>query len=197
VLRRRIVIGLAARAELQAVERATGGWGLSLHFFRVPWIMDGPWYQTWLTSFVLLVLFFLYGMWYGLVFRRWSMPGLVAFIARPGAGDTRCRRGGVDDRQLARRRALLRHADGTGADRRAGRARRCAGTRRVHQHSPGHRLTAGSRAGGQAAGSTMTFRPVRAAAAAIASGAPARPKRPVTSEASSTWPPVASLIARG
>jgi hypothetical protein len=43
--------------------------------------MDGPWYETWLTSFVLLVLFFLYGMWYGLVFRRWSVPGLVAFIA--------------------------------------------------------------------------------------------------------------------
>jgi len=43
--------------------------------------MDGPWYQTWLTSFVLLVLFFLYGMWYGLVLRRWSLPGLVAFIA--------------------------------------------------------------------------------------------------------------------
>jgi len=66
---------------LQAVERATGGWGLTLHFFRVPWIMDGPWYQTWLTSFVLLVLFFLYGMWYGLVYRRWSVPGMVAFIA--------------------------------------------------------------------------------------------------------------------
>jgi hypothetical protein len=66
---------------LQAVERATGGWGLALHFFRVPWIMDGPWYQTWLTSFVLLVLFFGYGMWYGLVYRRWSLPGLVAFIA--------------------------------------------------------------------------------------------------------------------
>jgi hypothetical protein len=60
---------------LQAVERATDGWGLSLHFFRVPWIMDGPWYQTWLMSFVLLVLFFLYGMWYGLVFRRWSSRG--------------------------------------------------------------------------------------------------------------------------
>ncbi|MGN6172175.1 MAG: hypothetical protein ACTHPS_04400, partial [Streptosporangiaceae bacterium] len=75
-----VVYGLGLTV-LQAVERATGGWGLSLHFFRVPWIMDGPWYQTWLTSFVLLVLFFLYGMWYGLVFRRWSMPGLVAFIA--------------------------------------------------------------------------------------------------------------------
>ena len=52
-----------------------------MHFFRVPWIMDGPWYQTWLTSFVLLVLFFLYGMWYGLVYRRWNVPGLLAFIA--------------------------------------------------------------------------------------------------------------------
>ena len=52
-----------------------------MHFFRVPWIMDGPWYQTWLTSFVLLVLFFGYGMWYGLVYRRWNLPGLLAFIA--------------------------------------------------------------------------------------------------------------------
>jgi hypothetical protein len=63
------------------VERATNGWGLNLHYFRVPWIMNGPWYETWLTSFVLLVVFVLYGMWYGLVFRRWSVPGLVSFIA--------------------------------------------------------------------------------------------------------------------
>ena len=68
------VYGLALTV-LQAVERATAGWGLGVHFFRVPWIMDGPWYQTWLTSFVLLVLFFLYGMWYGLVYRRWNVPG--------------------------------------------------------------------------------------------------------------------------
>jgi hypothetical protein len=66
---------------LQLVERATNGWGLKLHYFRIPWILDGPWYETWLTSFVLLVAFILYGMWYGLVFRRWSLPGLVAFIA--------------------------------------------------------------------------------------------------------------------
>jgi len=66
---------------LQAIERATGGWGQAMHFFRVPWILDGPWYQTWLTSFVLLVLLFLYGMWYGLVYRRWNVPGLLAFIA--------------------------------------------------------------------------------------------------------------------
>src|SRR5262252_8431860 len=65
---------------LQAIERATGGWGQGVHFFRVPWILDGPWYQTWVTSFVLLVLFFLYGMWYGLVYRRWGVVGLTTFV---------------------------------------------------------------------------------------------------------------------
>jgi len=75
-----IAYGLALTV-LQALERASGGGGSSLHFFRVAWIMDGPWYQTWLTSFVLLVLFALYGVWYGLVSRRWNVPGLVTFIA--------------------------------------------------------------------------------------------------------------------
>ena len=75
-----VVYGLGLTI-LQAAERATNGWGVSLHFFRVAWIMDGPWYQTWLTSFVLLAAFFLYGMWYGLVYRRGSLPGLVTFIA--------------------------------------------------------------------------------------------------------------------
>jgi hypothetical protein len=75
-----VAYGLALTA-LQALERASGGWGLSLHYFQVPWIMDGPWYQTWVTSFVLLVLFFLYGMWYGLVYRRWNLFGLLTFAA--------------------------------------------------------------------------------------------------------------------
>jgi hypothetical protein len=78
-----LALGLANGLVLtaaQALERASGGWGSSLHFFRVPWIMDGPWYQTWLTSFVLLVLFFLYGMWYGLVYRRWNVVGTVSFV---------------------------------------------------------------------------------------------------------------------
>lgn len=66
---------------LNLVEGATGGWGLELHFFRVPWLLDGPWYLTWATSFVLLVLLFLYGMWYGLIYRRWNIPGMVVFVA--------------------------------------------------------------------------------------------------------------------
>ncbi len=65
----------------QAVERATGGWGLTMGFFRVPYILSGPWYLTLLTSFVLLTLFFVYGMWFGLVFRRWSLVGVAAFAA--------------------------------------------------------------------------------------------------------------------
>jgi hypothetical protein len=68
-------------AGLQAIERATGGWGLSITFFRVPYVLDGPWYATWLTSFVGLSALFVYGMCYGIVNRRWGMLGLLAFFA--------------------------------------------------------------------------------------------------------------------
>jgi hypothetical protein len=70
-----------ALAMLEGLERTTAGWGNAVHFFRVPWLLAGPWYETWLTSFVLLVCFWLYGMWCGLVYRRWSLPGLSVFFA--------------------------------------------------------------------------------------------------------------------
>ncbi|MGH3095194.1 MAG: hypothetical protein ACRDMV_04245 [Streptosporangiales bacterium] len=66
---------------LQAIERATGGWGIAMHFFRVPWILDGAWYLTWVTAFVLLMLVFAYGMWFGLISRRWSVTGVLTFAA--------------------------------------------------------------------------------------------------------------------
>jgi len=47
----------------------------------VPWLLDGPWYLTLLTSFVFLVLMFLYGMWYGLIYRRASVLGVIVFGA--------------------------------------------------------------------------------------------------------------------
>ena len=74
------VYGLAL-AVLQVIEQATGGWGVGLHFFRVAYILPGPWDLTWLTSFVGLALVFIYGMWSGLVYRRWNLLGLLAFIA--------------------------------------------------------------------------------------------------------------------
>lgn len=66
---------------LQVIERASGGWGSRLQFFRVPYLLSGPWYLTWLTSFVGLLLMFVYGSWYGLAFRRWNIFGLLVFIA--------------------------------------------------------------------------------------------------------------------
>jgi hypothetical protein len=77
------VYGLAL-AVLHVIEQATGGWGVGLHFFRVAYILSGPWYLTWLTSFVGLALMFIYGMWFGLVYRRWDLLGLLATIAALG-----------------------------------------------------------------------------------------------------------------
>lgn len=66
---------------LQVAERATGGWGVSMDFFRVPYILNGPWFLTWLTSFVVLMLLFVWGIWFGLIYRRWNITGTWLFVA--------------------------------------------------------------------------------------------------------------------
>ena len=66
---------------LQLIERGTGGWGLNLHFFRVPYLLSGPWYLSWLSSFVGLALMAAWGNWFGIVYRRWNLAGLMSFIA--------------------------------------------------------------------------------------------------------------------
>ena len=75
-----VVYGLALTV-LQLIERGSGGWGLNMHFFRVPYLLAGPWYLSWLTSFVGLALMLAWGMWFGLVYRRWNVVGLLSFIA--------------------------------------------------------------------------------------------------------------------
>ena len=74
------VFGLALTI-LQLIERGTGGWGLKMHFFRVPYLLAGPWYLSWLTSFVGLTLMLAWGIWFGIVYRRWNLAGLLSFIA--------------------------------------------------------------------------------------------------------------------
>ena len=74
------VYGLAVTV-LQLIERATGGWGLHLHYFRVPYLLAGPWYLSWLTSFAGLALLLAWGMWLAIIYRRWNLPGSLAFIA--------------------------------------------------------------------------------------------------------------------
>lgn len=81
-----LVVGLCAvyaamLTVLWWVEGLTDGWGMKLHFFRVPWILDGPWYQVLLTNFVLLSLVFLFGLWSGLIYRRFALIGSVVFFA--------------------------------------------------------------------------------------------------------------------
>ncbi|MFE9610271.1 hypothetical protein [Streptomyces sp. NPDC006012] len=65
----------------QILERATGGWGIDMAYFRMPFLLDGPWYQSWLTATTVFVLLFVYGMWYGLVHRRAGIPGTAFFGA--------------------------------------------------------------------------------------------------------------------
>jgi hypothetical protein len=68
-------------SRLQAIERATGGWGRPSPSSGCRISLNGPWYATWLTSFVGLSLLFVYGMRYGIVYRRWDTLGVLAFIA--------------------------------------------------------------------------------------------------------------------
>lgn len=65
----------------QILERATGGWGMHMAYFRVPYLLDGSWYLSWLTATVTFVLLYVYGMWFGLVFRRAGLPGATLFGA--------------------------------------------------------------------------------------------------------------------
>jgi len=65
----------------QVAERATGGWGMNMAYFRVPYLLSGSWYQSWLTASVAFVLLFAYGTWYGLVYRRGGVVGTVIFGA--------------------------------------------------------------------------------------------------------------------
>ena len=51
----------------------------------MPYLLNGPWYATWLTSAVGLFALFVYGMWHGIVNRRWGMLGTLAFVAVAGA----------------------------------------------------------------------------------------------------------------
>lgn len=63
----------------QTLERATGGWGIDMAYFRVPYLLDGSWYLSWLTATTTFVLLFVYGMCYGLIYRRAGLPGTAIF----------------------------------------------------------------------------------------------------------------------
>jgi hypothetical protein len=133
------VYGLALTV-LQLIERGTGGWGLNMHFFRVNYLLAGPWYLSWLTSFVCLSLVLAWGMWFGIVYPALERrrPAELHRRSSPGAD----RRTADHQRQgrLAQRRPLLFHADHRRADRPARRPDRGAAGRRVRHRAPSHHM---------------------------------------------------------
>lgn len=81
-----VVIGLCAAYSILLtglwwLERLTDGWGIQMYFFRVPWVLWGPWYQVMITNFVLLSLTFLTGLMFGLIYRRFALVGTLIFSA--------------------------------------------------------------------------------------------------------------------
>ncbi|WP_211265188.1 hypothetical protein [Actinacidiphila oryziradicis] len=50
-------------------------------YFRIPYLLDGPWYLSWLTATTMFALLFVYGMLYGLIYRRAGLPGTSIFGA--------------------------------------------------------------------------------------------------------------------
>ena len=132
------VYGLALTV-LQLIERATGGWGLDLGFFRVPYFLAGPWYLSWLTSFVGLALMLAWGMWFGIVYRRWNLMGLLSFIAVQVLALAGVLLIVGAAHGWSQRQPLLHHADHRRADRPArGPDRGAAGG--LRHRAPPHRL---------------------------------------------------------
>jgi hypothetical protein len=81
-----VVVGMAAVYAIgvtaaQVIERAGNGWGVQMHFFRVPWLFEGSWYDTLATAFVLGAAVMVYGIWYGVVYRHRGAIGVLAFVA--------------------------------------------------------------------------------------------------------------------
>lgn len=79
----------AGTVVLARIESATNGWGVDGHYFRIPWILDGPWYQDFLVMFTLLTLFFTTGMLISIYILRFGVNGFllssIAFAVVVGA----------------------------------------------------------------------------------------------------------------
>ena len=122
------------------LEEVSHGWGVGLHFFRVSYILSGPWYLTWLTSFIVLTLMFLYGMWIGLVFRRWGLLATLAFATAQVSAALI----GVITVSSSHAWGSVGHffttLSAAGLHRPAGRARGRAAGRRLRHHAPRHGL---------------------------------------------------------
>ena len=121
------------------IERATGGWGMPWASSGCRTSSNGPWYLTWLTSFVALALLFVYGMWFGLVYRRWNLVGRGGLRRRPGHRAARRSLLATLDPRLARASATSSPRSAPRGSPAAGRLAAAAARWRVCHHAPGDR----------------------------------------------------------
>lgn len=62
---------------LSYVEQWTAGWGLNGHFFAMPYVTDGQWWQRWFVFFAAFAFFFFVGWVAAATFVRWKALGLL------------------------------------------------------------------------------------------------------------------------
>lgn len=63
---------------LSFAEEWTGGWGLGGHFFAIPYVTTGEWWERWFVFFAIFVFFFFVGWVAAATFVRWKAFGLLA-----------------------------------------------------------------------------------------------------------------------
>ncbi len=70
---------------LRLVEDATGGWGMSLEFFAVPYLVHDNLLLQLVVYAVPFVVLAMVGMFLGVVYKRWGSNGMFALVLLSGA----------------------------------------------------------------------------------------------------------------
>lgn len=65
---------------LALIEKLTGFWGVSFHFFYVPYLNNGPIWQQWIISFILQLHVFYYGIVIASIYWRFRYMGITIFL---------------------------------------------------------------------------------------------------------------------
>lgn len=67
------------------IERATDGWGVNLIFFELPFLQHDNVFAQFLAYTVPMLAMTFFGLWIGIVFKRWGQYGVWAFVISLGA----------------------------------------------------------------------------------------------------------------
>lgn len=63
---------------LALIERATGGWGVDVLVFDIPWLVNAGWLPAVMAVAALGLVMFLVGFWMATIYKRWGTVVIVA-----------------------------------------------------------------------------------------------------------------------